>query len=72
MGLSVDLTAMGMGVRTARYVLILDDLKVVSLEARVSGTYYIERSLTRYDDVLQKEPGRGLTNTDADTTLSKL
>ncbi|KAG8941139.1 hypothetical protein FRC04_004700 [Tulasnella sp. 424] len=72
MGLSVDLTAMGMGVRTARYVLILDDLKVVSLEARVPGTYYIERSLTRYDDLLQKEPGRGLTNTDADTTLSKL
>lgn len=72
MGLSADLTAAGMGVRTARYVLILDDLKVVSVEARVSGTYYIERPLTFYNDVLQREPGRGLTNTDADTTLSKL
>ncbi|KAG9021595.1 hypothetical protein FS837_007151 [Tulasnella sp. UAMH 9824] len=51
MGLSVDLTEGGMGVRSARYVLILDDLKVVSVE---------------------REPGRGLTNTDADTTLSKL
>ncbi|KAG8924821.1 hypothetical protein FRC00_004685 [Tulasnella sp. 408] len=51
MGLSVDLTEGGMGVRSARYVLILDDLKVVSIE---------------------REPGRGLTNTDADTTLSKL
>jgi len=51
MGLSADLTAMGLGIRTARYVLILDDLKVVSLE---------------------KEPGRGLTVTDVDTTLNKL
>ncbi|KAG9010274.1 hypothetical protein FRB90_007880 [Tulasnella sp. 427] len=51
MGLTLDLTGMGLGVRTARYVLILDDLKVVSVE---------------------KEPGPGLTNTDVDTTLSKL
>jgi len=32
MGLSVDLTEGGMGVRSSRYALILDDLKVVAVE----------------------------------------
>jgi len=32
MGLTQDLTAMGMGLRTSRYCLIIDDLRVISAE----------------------------------------
>ncbi|KZV97989.1 Redoxin [Exidia glandulosa HHB12029] len=32
LGLTVDLTAVGLGVRTGRWVMVLDDLKVTSLE----------------------------------------
>lgn len=32
MGMSLDLTEKGMGIRPKRYALIVDDLKVVSIE----------------------------------------
>ena len=41
LGLSLDLTELGLGVRTARYALIINDLKVEYVEVRISSLYRI-------------------------------
>jgi alkyl hydroperoxide reductase 1 len=40
LGLAIDLTGGGMGWRTGRFFMILDDLKVVKTEVEPNGTFH--------------------------------
>ncbi|QRV78683.1 hypothetical protein RhiJN_06698 [Ceratobasidium sp. AG-Ba] len=51
LGLSLDLTSKGMGIRTSRYVLIIDDLKVKSIDVEPNPG---ELAVSGADHVLSK------------------
>lgn len=48
-GLQIDLTEKGLGVRTARYAIIIDDLKVVSVEVSRLWFYHFVVELNERD-----------------------
>lgn len=59
---------MGLGVRTGRYALIIDDLVVKYAEVRAAPAAH-PLSLTLYT---KAEPGRGVTVSGADAVLAAL
>lgn len=76
LGLQIDLTSKGFGIRTNRFAIIVDDLVIKYIEVRSS--LVPERSfLLTCLKILsrpscQLEPGPGVTVSGADTVLAKL
>jgi peroxiredoxin len=68
LGLAVDKTAEGMGIRTARYAIILEDLVVKFVDVRLSLLFtFIETRLS-----WQVEVQRGVSVSSADNVLAHL
>jgi alkyl hydroperoxide reductase 1 len=61
-------TEKGLGVRTGRYALVIDDLKVTYVG--VSTFRYLDRGFI--DNFVKVEPGPGVSVSGADAILSKL
>lgn len=55
LGLSADMSDRGFGIRTARYAMILNDLKVEYVEVRSFPSFVMVKERS---DVLCLEPGR--------------
>jgi len=71
LGLSMDLTDRGLGIRTARYGMIIDDLVVKYVEVRI---FPAKASSSKDSDGwrTQVEPAPGVTVSGADAILAKL
>ena len=69
MGLDWDLTSGGLGPRTARYAMIIDDLVVKYVEVGIRVVSH--RKLIFYDEI-KVEPSSGVTASGALAVLAQL